>query len=180
LKNRKEKNIILVDKNDNFIGLLDKFSVHKKGLLHRAFSIFIMDNFGKILLQKRNYNKYHCGGLWSNACCGHPSFNDKNIIQAGIRRLNEEIGCSLPLFYKGSFIYYAKLNNGLIEHEFDHVLLGILNKKKVILNINPEEVSQIKWMSFYDIQKKYIKNPKIFTPWFIKVFNFVMKEKIWP
>ena len=118
--------VILVDKTDHQIGEMEKQEAHIKGLLHRAFSIFIFNSKGDVLLQQRAFHKYHSGGLWTNTCCSHPR-NGETTIQAANRRLMEEMGMSCSLTEEFSFIYKAKLDNDLYEHELDHVLFGIPN-----------------------------------------------------
>lgn len=117
------ENVILVDKNDQPIGQGEKTAVHKAGQLHRAFSILIFNDKGKLLLQQRAKGKYHCPRLWSNTCCSHPRPGE-DILVAAHRRLQEEMGFDCPLEDKFSFIYKVKFDNGLTEHEYDHVLIG--------------------------------------------------------
>ena len=116
--------VILVDKNDNQVGLMPKLEAHEKGLLHRAFSVFIFNNEYKLLLQKRATSKYHSGGLWTNTCCSHPR-EGEDISEAANRRLFEEMGIKTSLRKVYDFIYKAELDNGLTENEFDHVFYGV-------------------------------------------------------
>jgi isopentenyl-diphosphate delta-isomerase len=128
--------IVLVDKNDNQIGLAEKMQAHEHGLLHRAFSVFIVRtnvNGYEILMQQRNSNKYHCGGLWTNTCCSHPR-DQENIIQAAQRRLQEEMGLQIDLQEIGTFTYRAAFSNGLVEHEYDHVMLGFYKGEEFTVN----------------------------------------------
>lgn len=162
-----EQNVILVDKNDNQIGLMPKMEAHSKGLLHRAFSIFIINNKNELMLQKRAFDKYHSPGLWTNTCCSHP-IEGENILFAGKRRLKEEMGFSTELTEVFHFIYKAPVDNGLIEFELDHVLIGKYYKDPVI-NIN--EVSDWKWMSIDLIEKDLKINTSIYTVWFKIIFE---------
>ena len=137
-----EENVILVDKNDTQIGLMSKLDAHKKGILHRAFSVFVLNNNNEIMLQKRAYNKYHSGGLWTNTCCSHQR-EGENSIEAGKRRLLEEMGFETELKIITSFIYKVEFENGLTEHELDYLLIGKYLKSPVI---NKQEVADWKWM----------------------------------
>ena len=168
--------LVLVDEHDNEIGQEEKISVHKKGKLHRAFSVFIFrENNGsrKILLQQRNVNKYHCGNLWTNTCCSHPRIGE-DIVKAGERRLDEEMLFTTRLFHIDSFHYKADCKNGFIEHELDHVLVGRYQDK--ILEINPEEVQDFRWITIDDVNQELIQYPNIFTPWFAKALIMVEKN----
>ncbi len=161
--------VILVDEQDNTIGKMEKQQAHLEGLLHRAFSIFIFNSEKKLLLQKRASSKYHCGGLWTNTCCSHPRENEE-ILDAAIRRLQEEMGmhCELtPIF---SFLYKAELENGLTEHEFDHVFFGQSNQ---IPAINKEEVDDFRYVGMEELQLEIKESPQNFTPWFILALDRV-------
>ena len=162
-----EDKVILVDSNDNQIGLMPKLEAHKKGVLHRAFSVFIFNNDGELMLQRRALTKYHSPGLWTNTCCSHQRDGETNII-SGKRRLNEEMGFSTELFKKTSFIYRAKFDNGLTEHEFDHVLVGSYNHSPII---NPNEVDSWKWMSMDNVKKDIKDHPENYTAWFKIIFE---------
>ena len=129
--------VILVDSNDSEIGVMEKMEAHEKGVLHRAFSVIIYNSKGEMLLQQRALHKYHSGGLWTNACCSHPRPGE-TIVDAGIRRLSEEMGLVAELSVKTHFIYKASFDNGLTEHEFDHVFTGTYQGS---IDPNPEEVS---------------------------------------
>ena len=163
----KEQNVILVDENDNQIGLMPKMEAHSKGLLHRAFSVFILNGKNELMLQKRAVNKYHSPGLWTNTCCSHPS-EGESILSAGRRRLNEEMGIYTELNEVFHFIYKAPFDNGLIEYELDHVLIGNYYNDPII-NIN--EVSDWKWMSIGMIEKDIKINPLNYTVWFKIIFE---------
>jgi isopentenyl-diphosphate delta-isomerase len=162
--------VVLVDEQDNPIGKMEKQQAHIEGLLHRAFSIFIFNSEKKLLLQKRASSKYHCGGLWTNSCCSHPRENE-NIQDAANRRLAEEMGmqCSLkPIF---TFMYRAEFDNGLIEHEFDHVFFGESDQNP---KINPEEVETYRYIAMENLQQEVKEFPENFTPWFIIALGRVL------
>lgn len=154
--------IILVDDKDNQIGTGEKMAVHKAGKLHRAFSIFVFNSQRELMLQKRASGKYHCGGLWTNTCCSHPRPNE-NLIEATKRRLQEEMGFGCDLEEVLSFIYKVKFDNGLVEHEFDHVLVGKFDSEP---EINPDEVEDWRWIKMEDLFKDIKLNPDNYTPWF--------------
>ncbi|MGB0933946.1 MAG: isopentenyl-diphosphate Delta-isomerase [Lishizhenia sp.] len=154
--------VVLVDENDQQIGKMEKLEAHQKGLLHRAFSVLIFNDKGEMLIHQRAADKYHCGGLWTNACCSHPRENEK-ITDAAERRLEEEMGFSVKTFPMNHFIYKADFENGLIEHEFDHILTGIYNQ---IPTPNPDEVMDCKYMPLADLEKDIKMFPEKYTPWF--------------
>ena len=162
-----EDKVILVDNNDNKVGLMPKLEAHEKGVLHRAFSVFIFNNDGELMLQRRALTKYHSPGLWTNTCCSHQRDGETNII-SGKRRLNEEMGFDTELFEKTSFIYKAKFDNGLTEHEFDHVLVGSYNHSPIINSI---EVDSWKWMSMENVKKDIKDHPDNYTAWFKIIFE---------
>lgn len=153
--------LILVDENDNPVGFMDKISAHQKGILHRAFSIFIFNTKGELLLQQRAYNKYHSGGLWSNTCCSHPLINEEidNTIK---RRLEEEMGIKCNMHFQFSFIYKNEFENGLTEHELDYVYFGISDHMPVP---NIQEVKDWKYISLEKLQKEILKKPYNFSSW---------------
>ncbi len=170
-----EENVILVDKNDTQIGLMSKLDAHKKGILHRAFSVFVLNNNNEIMLQKRAYNKYHSGGLWTNTCCSHQR-EGENTIEAGKRRLLEEMGFETELKIITSFIYKVEFENGLTEHELDYLLIGKYLKSPVI---NKQEVADWKWMKVELIADDIKLNPNNYTSWFKIIFDkFQNKIKI--
>lgn len=162
-----EENVILVNEKDEFIGLMPKLEAHEKGVLHRAFSIFILNDKNEIMLQQRASNKYHSPSLWTNTCCSHQREGETNI-EAGNRRLFEEMGFQTTLKELFHFIYKSPLDNGLIEHELDHVMIGYYNKFPII---NPEEVSSWKWMKITDIKQDIQIYPKQYTVWFRIIFD---------
>ena len=163
--------IILVNKQDQEIGAEYKLEIHKQGKLHRAFSIFIFNSHGDLLLQKRALNKYHSGGLWSNSCCSHPEQNEEIYFSAH-KRLKEEMGFDCELSELFSFIYKSKVGINLIENEFDHVFVGKFDGK---LKINKKEVADTKWVN-YDFLKKDIRdNPQNYAYWFKLCYKKVFK-----
>ena len=167
-----EKKVVLVDKNDNQIGLMPKMEAHQKGILHRAFSIFIINSQNQILLQKRSANKYHSAGLWTNTCCSHPR-EGENIIDAGSRRLHEEMGINTDLKVAFNFTYKAELENGLIEHEYDYVLIGKFNGTP---KLNKDEAEDWKWISIEEVRKDIIENETDYTVWFVIAFEYFYKN----
>ncbi len=177
MKNSKSKMreyIILVDPSDKKIGLAEKILVHQYAMLHRAFSILIYRKCkGKIefLLQKRNKNKYHTGGLWTNTCCGHLHANEK-ISLAAKKRLQEEMGLSLTLKKIGVFHYVAALKNKLYENEIDHVFIGELNDDKI--NFNKSEVEDYCWISPISLKKMLLIHPQRYTPWLAQVLKLAL------
>lgn len=164
--------IILVDENDNFLGTAEKLLAHKQGLCHRAFSIFIIRErvTTEILLQQRAHGKYHSPGLWTNTCCSHPR-PDEDIIQAGQRRLHEEMGIKTALQAIGKFHYIAHFDNGLTENEVDHVLIGSLVDES--FQLNPEEVQACRWISLPDLHEEMARAPGQFTPWLGQALGIV-------
>ncbi len=162
-----EEKVILVDENDRQIGLMAKMEAHEKAVLHRAFSVFLMNDAGQIMLQQRAANKYHSPLLWTNTCCSHQRNGETNLA-AGKRRLWEEMGIEAELQEVFSFIYKAPFDNGLTEHEYDHVMLGRYNGTP---EINPEEVADWKWMTPKAIQEDIAQNPQSYTAWFKIIFE---------
>jgi isopentenyl-diphosphate delta-isomerase len=161
--------VILVNEQDEPIGEMEKMEAHQKGLLHRAFSVFIFNDQNELLLQKRAQSKYHSGGLWSNSCCSHPRTGESAEV-AGMRRLNEEMGFIVPLEAVFSFIYKAELDNSLTEYELDHVLIGRFNDTPAI---NLEEVEDWKYIDLDSLTSDMTKNPDNYTEWFKIVFDRV-------
>lgn len=162
-----EEMVILVNEKDEQIGLMPKMEAHEKAILHRAFSVFILNDKNEMLLQQRSLDKYHSPGLWTNTCCSHQREGETSI-EAGTRRLREEMGFTTELTETTSFIYKAVFDNGLTEHEFDHVLVGSYNEEPVI---NPEEVNDWKWMPIQEIREDIRINPGIYTAWFKIIFE---------
>ena len=166
-------NILLVDENDNVIGVSNKIDAHKKGLLHRAFSIFVFNDKKELLLQQRAVDKYHSAGLWTNTCCSHPGIDDEINIVAH-RRLREEMGFDCELKEIFSFKYEVVLENRLMEHELDHVFIGYYDGQ---VCVNDNEANHYKWASMKFIKGDIIKRPDIYTAWFKicceKVFDYI-------
>lgn len=165
-----KRQVLLVDENDNPTGLMEKLKVHRLGLLHRSFSVFVFNDSGDLLLQKRAKNKYHSAGLWSNACCSHPE-NKKNIAQEAQKRLEKEMGiknCNLQEIF--SVVYEAKVGD-LIEHEFDHVFIGSFNGP---VKPNKKEAEAFKWASIDNLKKDIVQNPQNYTEWFKIILNQVL------
>ncbi|HQE34820.1 isopentenyl-diphosphate delta-isomerase [Flavobacterium alvei] len=162
-----EENVILVNQNDEQIGLMPKMEAHEKAVLHRAFSVFVLNEKNEIMLQQRASHKYHSPLLWTNTCCSHQRDGETNI-QAGSRRLFEEMGFETSLKELFHFIYKAPFDNGLTEHELDHVMIGYYNYSP---KINPDEVENWKWMSIEAVAKDMQLHPEIYTVWFKIIFD---------
>ncbi|MES2826980.1 MAG: isopentenyl-diphosphate Delta-isomerase [Bacteroidota bacterium] len=165
------ENVILVDADDNVIGTMNKMDAHLSGDLHRAFSIFIFNSKGELLLQQRAFDKYHSGGKWTNTCCSHPRLNE-GTQAAAHRRLYEEMGMACELQYEFKFTYKALLTPKLIEHELDHVFFGISDD---LPSINEEEVSSFKYMNIKDLGTEIIQNPDAYTAWLQICFPQVLE-----
>ena len=162
-----EEKVILVNQNDEQIGLMNKLEAHEKGVLHRAFSVFVLNENNELMLQQRAQHKYHSPLLWTNTCCSHQREGESNL-QAGSRRLYEEMGFQTELKELFSFIYKAPFDNGLTEHELDHVMIGYFNKNP---KINLDEVEKWKWMSIEDIKIDMKVSPETYTIWFKIIFD---------
>jgi isopentenyl-diphosphate Delta-isomerase len=158
--------VILVNQNDEPVGTMKKLEAHQKGILHRAFSIFILNSKGEMLLQKRALKKYHSPGLWSNACCSHP-YPGEEVKRGALRRLREELGFTSPLEKAFDFIYKISFENGLTEHEFDHVFVGIFDGE---IKANPEEVADYTYRSMEEIKQDLAQKPDRYTAWFCIAF----------
>ncbi|AQX06004.1 isopentenyl-diphosphate delta-isomerase [Elizabethkingia meningoseptica] len=163
-----EEKVVLVTPNDEVLGLMEKIQAHKNGLLHRAFSVFLFNNEGKMLLQQRSSNKYHSPDQWTNACCSHPRENE-TYLDAAIRRVNEELGINCQLEEKFHFIYKADVGQGLWEHELDHVFIGEYNGE---YRLNPDEVSAIRFVTLEELDHEVAQQPEMFTEW----FKIILKE----
>lgn len=161
-----DQHILLVNEQDEPVGTMEKMETHRKGLLHRAFSVFIFDGKGRMLLQQRARQKYHGGGLWTNACCSHP-YPEEVVAMAAIRRLQEELGFETKLEKLFDFIYRAEVENGLIEHELDHVFTGQFNGMIVP---NSDEVADYTFMEMSEIGVSLQRHPHKFTTWFRLIF----------
>lgn len=155
-------NVVLVDHFDKPLGIIDKLEAHKLGRLHRAFSVFIFNNNGEMLLQQRALNKYHGAGLWTNTCCSHPQWSE-NIKSSALERLNFEMGINCDLDHLFTFEYRAEVENRLIEHEIDHVFIGQSDVDPVL---NDDEVNDYIWLPFDYIENDIKLRPHIYTVWF--------------
>ncbi len=161
------EHVILVDEADRETGTMEKMEAHRKGILHRAFSILLFNSKGELLLQKRATKKYHSGGLWTNTCCSHPHPGE-DIINAANRKLKQEMGISLYPEFAFKFIYNTPLDHGLIEHEYDHVLIGQFDGEP---EINPEEVEDWKFINLASLRKSIQERPEMYTYWFKVIIN---------
>ncbi len=168
----KLKQVILVDENDVPRGTMEKIEAHKKGELHRAFSIFIFNSEKELLLQRRALNKYHSPGLWTNTCCSHPQPKE-NLIASAHERLNEEMGFDCTLKNVFHFIYKTEFDNELTEHELDHVFIGTYNENP---KINLTEVMDCKYVPVDEIKRNLKSNPEQYTSWFKIVFAKVLEH----
>ena len=168
-----EQQLILVNEKDEMTGTAGKMEVHQKGLLHRAFSVFVFNSKGEMLLQQRAIHKYHSGGLWTNACCSHP-YPGEEIQEAAKRRLKEEMGFEIPVVKRFDFVYKANFENGLTEYEFDHVFTGEYDGP---VNFNKEEVMDVSYKTMGDTRDALKKNPQNYTAWFHLAFPKI--EKWW-
>jgi isopentenyl-diphosphate delta-isomerase len=162
-----EEKVILVSDTDDQLGLMGKMEAHKKGILHRAFSVFVFNKKGELLLQQRALDKYHSPGLWTNTCCSHQR-DGESSLGAGKRRLNEEMGFHCDLEEVFWFIYSAAFDNGLTEHELDHVMVGYYDNDPVI---NLQEVASFKWMSLDKVKQDIAEHPENYTEWFKIIFK---------
>lgn len=162
-----EEKVILVNENDEPLGLMPKMEAHEKAMLHRAFSVFILNANNEVMLQQRAAQKYHSPLLWTNTCCSHQREGETNLM-AGNRRLQEEMGFTTPLKELFSFIYKAPFDNGLTEHELDHVMIGYYNNEPAL---NKEEAEGWKWMGVENIKKDMAVNPGEYTVWFKIIFD---------
>ncbi|MGC4022091.1 MAG: isopentenyl-diphosphate Delta-isomerase [Cyclobacteriaceae bacterium] len=153
--------LILVDEKDKPWGKLEKDQVHQLGILHRAFSVFIFNSKGELLMQQRADGKYHSAGLWTNTCCSHPRYGEE-IEDAVKRRLEEEMGLSCETSFIFSFTYKSKFENGLTEHEFDHVYYGVSDE---LPKPNPTEVNAWKYMKLDSLEKDISNSPEKYTVW---------------
>ena len=164
--------VILVDEQDNELGTMEKIEAHRKALLHRAFSIFIFNDRGQMMLQQRALSKYHSPGLWTNACCSHPRPGE-DLMDATARRIVEEMGFTCDLVEVFTFIYKAPFDHGLTEHEVDHVFLGHYNNEP---SINPEEVAEWKWIEIPALLSDLRSDPDKYTVWFRIALDEMLKR----
>jgi isopentenyl-diphosphate delta-isomerase len=171
---QKEQMVVLVDEGDNELGVMEKMEVHQKGLLHRAFSVFIFNSRNEMLLQRRSLSKYHSGGLWTNACCSHP-YPGELVYDAAKRRLTEEMGFTTELEFSFNFTYKAALDKGLTENEFDHVFFG---KHDGDINLNFSEAGDHCFKLMADLKQELSSNPLKYTIWFRIAFPLLEKYLI--
>jgi isopentenyl-diphosphate delta-isomerase len=164
--------VILVDENDREIGTMEKLEAHRQGRLHRAFSVFIFHPDGRMLLQRRAASKYHSGGLWSNACCSHPCPGE-TVMDAAHRRLQEEMGFDCELRETHAFTYRAPFPNGLTEHEYDHVLVGVSGE---LPTPNLDEAEDWMWLRVDDVRKELKGHPDSYTYWLKVAFDEVIEK----
>lgn len=157
-----EKEVVLVNERDESLGTMEKMEAHRKGVLHRAFSVFIFNSKGEMLLQQRAQGKYHSGGLWTNACCSHPAPGEA-VADAAKRRLREEMGFSVSLEKIFDFVYRSEMENGLTEHEFDHVFGGFYDEA---IMPDKNEVKDYCYKSMESIKQSLQTHPHQFTAWF--------------
>lgn len=162
-----EEQVILVDTQDNPIGLMPKMEAHEKAVLHRAFSVFVFNKKGELMLQQRAASKYHSPLLWTNTCCSHQR-DGETSLEAGKRRLQEEMGFVCELEEVFWFVYKAPFDNGLTEHELDHVMVGYYEGQP---NINKDEVEDFKWMTLEAVKADMEQNPDAYTAWFQIIFK---------
>ncbi len=168
------EDVILVNERDIPLGTMEKMEAHRKALLHRAFSVFIFNSKGEMLLQQRAGEKYHSAGLWTNACCSHPRPGEETL-DAAIRRLREEMGFTVPLEKAFHFVYRTEFDNGLTEYEFDHVFIG---RYDGALHPDPCEVSDYAYRSIEDIRAALLSRPESFTSWFHLAFPLVTEQHL--
>jgi isopentenyl-diphosphate delta-isomerase len=170
-----EEHVVLVDAEDRTLGTLEKLAAHERGVLHRAFSVFVVREHAgqtELLLQLRARGKYHFGGLWTNTCCGHPR-KGESPVQAGERRLPEEMNFQCPLTAVGSFVYRATAENGLTEHELDHVLLG--RHRGDVPAPNSDEAESARWVELPTLERELAAQPDAFTPWFAEGYAILKR-----
>lgn len=168
--------VILVDEQDQPVGVEEKLKAHELGLCHRAFSVFLyrkVNDQYEILLQQRALGKYHCGGLWTNTCCSHPRPGEE-IIPAAQRRLNEELGINADLHEVGVFHYISEFSNGLTENEVDHVVVGEYSIPD--MQINPDEVAAVRWVKLDDLSVELSDEAQKFTPWFSQAYAIFLER----
>jgi len=172
-----KENVILVDKDDKPVGLMEKMEAHEKAMMHRAFSVFIFNDEGKLMLQQRALHKYHSPGLWTNTVCSHPR-DGESTQEAAHRRIVEEMGFDCDFEEAFSFVYKAEVGQGLTEHEFDHVFIGVSNLQP---KINPDEVGAWKYIDLQWLEADVVNNPQDYTEWFkialARVLQHFVKNK---
>ena len=164
-----EEQIIIVDENDQQIGMGGKLKVHQDGALHRALSLYIFNDQDELMLQQRAKDKYHCGGLWTNTTCSHPRI-DEDLSDAAHRRLQEEMGFDTEMKKVGEYTYKVAFENGLTEHEYVHVFIGRYNDEP---NLNPEEAMNWKWIKIEELENAIKKDSNAYTYWMKKALPSV-------
>lgn len=157
-----EERVVLVSEQDEVLGTMEKMKAHENGVLHRAFSVFLFNDQGEMLLQKRAEGKYHSPNQWTNAVCSHPRLNE-TYLEGAQRRMREELGIEATLSEKFNFIYKADVGQNLWEHELDHVFTGSYNGK---FHLNNEEVSEVRFISTEELDSEMQAHPELFTEWF--------------
>ncbi|MGN1194508.1 MAG: isopentenyl-diphosphate Delta-isomerase [Acutalibacteraceae bacterium] len=165
------KSVLAVSVLDEPKGIVEKLEAHQKGILHRAFSIFLTDENGNMLIQKRAAGKYHSGGLWTNACCSHPT---GDILTDANDRLFEELGIRTDLKEIGEFVYRCEFSDGLIEYEYDHVLIGKIKSNEKLV-VSPDEAEEVRFISPQNLKTELEKTPQAFTVWFATAAPMVLK-----
>ncbi len=165
--------VILVDEHDREVGTEEKLAAHKKGLLHRAISVFVFNKKGELMLQKRAKGKYHSGGLWTNTCCSHPRPGE-DVETAARRRLQEEMGFTTDVRNVHHLLYRTTFPNGLIEHEYDHMFIG---ESEVTPILNPDEAEDWKWMSSEAIRKDLAEHPERYSYWLRLALEDILSKK---
>lgn len=166
--------VVLTNEKDEVIGIAEKMYAHVNERLHRAISVIIVNENNEMLLQQRAMEKYHCPGMWANACCTHPRYNE-SYEDAANRRLMEELGIETNINEAYSFIYKADVKPNLVEHELDHVFIG---KYEGEIPFNLEEVMRVKWVSIDELAQDIKVNEEIYTPWFVKIFDEFVKRRL--
>jgi isopentenyl-diphosphate delta-isomerase len=170
--------VIVVNENDEWLGTMEKMKAHKDGILHRAFSVFVLNNNNELLIQQRATTKYHSAGLWSNTCCSHP-IPDESTMAGAHRRLREEMGFDCPLKELFTLRYKAQVDKGLIENEYDHIYFGYYDEA---IHINPDEVSAFKYIPIDELEQWMTNAPALFTPWlhlaFPKIKAYVSTQQV--
>lgn len=168
--------VILVSADDQVLGRMEKMEAHQKGVLHRAFSVFLFNERGETLLQQRAASKYHSPLLWTNTCCSHPR-EGESVLEAAQRRVREELGIDprdiqdlQPAFH---FTYRAEFDNNLIEHELDHVVIG---RYAGACALDPEEVASVRWVSMPELLADVARNPEHYTAWFKIILDEYVKH----
>ena len=163
-----EEQVVLVSEKDEILGVMDKMQAHENGILHRAFSVFLFNDKGEMLLQKRAADKYHSPNQWTNAVCSHPRMGE-TYMEAAQRRLKEELGIETPITYRFNFLYKADVGQNLWDHELDHVFTGNFEGE---FKLNEDEVSEVRYISIDELDKEMSANPENFTEW----FKIILKE----